>query len=47
LNQRFAADPVMISRFVAGAQAFNKIRQRNIIDIFSFGVLSLLIATTS
>ncbi len=39
LNQRFATDPVMISRFVAEARAVNKIRQRNIIDIFSFGVL--------
>ena len=39
LNQRFASDPVMVSRFVAEARAVNKIRQRNIIDIFSFGVL--------
>jgi serine/threonine-protein kinase len=39
LNRRFASDPVMISRFVAEARAVNKIRQRNIIDIFSFGVL--------
>jgi serine/threonine-protein kinase len=39
LNQRFASDPVMISRFIAEARAVNKIRQRNIIDIFSFGVL--------
>ncbi|MEP7122704.1 MAG: serine/threonine-protein kinase [Byssovorax sp.] len=39
LNQRFATDPVMVSRFVAEARAVNKIRQRNIIDIFSFGVL--------
>lgn len=29
----------MISRFIAEARAVNKIRQRNIIDIFSFGVL--------
>jgi serine/threonine-protein kinase len=29
----------MVSRFVAEARAVNKIRQRNIIDIFSFGVL--------
>ena len=33
LNQRFASDPVMISRFIAEARAVNKIRQRNIIDI--------------
>jgi eukaryotic-like serine/threonine-protein kinase len=40
LNRRFAADPEMVSRFVAEARAVNKIRQRNIIDIFSFGVLA-------
>jgi serine/threonine protein kinase len=40
LNERFASDPVMISRFIAEARAVNKIRQRNIIDIFSFGVLA-------
>ena len=40
LNQRFASDPVIISRFIAEARAVNKIRQRNIIDIFSFGVLA-------
>src|SRR3954469_16131918 len=39
LNRRFASDPEMVSRFVAEARAVNKIRQRNIIDIFSFGVL--------
>jgi eukaryotic-like serine/threonine-protein kinase len=39
LNRRFAADPEMVSRFVAEARAVNRIRQRNIIDIFSFGVL--------
>src|SRR3954469_764447 len=39
LNRRFASDPVMVSRFVAEARAVSKIRQRNIIDIFSFGVL--------
>jgi serine/threonine-protein kinase len=39
LNRRFASDPVMVSRFVAEARAVNKIRQRNIIDIFSFGVV--------
>src|SRR5215468_3171756 len=39
LNRRFASDPAMVSRFVAEARAVNKIRQRNIIDIFSFGVL--------
>ncbi len=39
LNKRFASDPVVVSRFVAEARAVNKIRQRNIIDIFSFGTL--------
>src|SRR6185312_15768622 len=39
LNRRFASDPVVVSRFVAEARAVNKIRQRNIIDIFSFGTL--------
>jgi serine/threonine-protein kinase len=39
LNRRFASEPVIVSRFVAEARAVNKIRQRNIIDIFSFGVV--------
>jgi eukaryotic-like serine/threonine-protein kinase len=39
LNRRFASDPEMVSRFIAEARAVNKIRQRNIIDIFSFGML--------
>src|SRR5262249_35747466 len=39
LNRRFASDPVMVSRFVAEARAVNTLRQRNIIDIFYFGVL--------
>ena len=39
LNRRFASDPVMVSRFIAEARAVNQIRNRNIIDIFSFGAL--------
>jgi serine/threonine-protein kinase len=39
LNRRFASDPEMVSRFIAEARAVNRIRQSNIIDIFSFGVL--------
>ncbi|WP_437721177.1 protein kinase domain-containing protein [Sorangium sp. So ce861] len=39
LNRRFAAQPQAVTRFVAEARAVNRIRQRNIIDIFSFGVL--------
>ena len=38
---------VMVSRFVAEARAVNQIRHRNIIDIFSFGVLARRRATTS
>ncbi|WP_437941710.1 protein kinase domain-containing protein [Sorangium sp. So ce341] len=39
LNQRFASDPTVVSRFVGEARAVNRIRHRNIIDIFSFGVV--------
>jgi serine/threonine-protein kinase len=39
LNRRFASDPAVVSRFIAEARAVNRIRQRNIIDIFSFGVI--------
>ncbi|WP_437775163.1 protein kinase domain-containing protein [Sorangium sp. So ce1097] len=39
LNRRFAAQPEAVARFVAEARAVNRIRQRNIIDIFAFGVL--------
>ncbi|WP_437285045.1 protein kinase domain-containing protein [Sorangium sp. So ce406] len=39
LNRRFAAQPEAVARFVAEARAVNRIRQRNIIDIFSFGLL--------
>ncbi|WP_437644223.1 protein kinase domain-containing protein [Sorangium sp. So ce362] len=42
LNGRFAAQPQAVARFVAEARAVNRIRQRNIIDIFSFGVLQEL-----
>ncbi|WP_437807624.1 protein kinase domain-containing protein [Sorangium sp. So ce1078] len=42
LNRRFAAQPQAVARFVAEARAVNRIRQRNIIDIFSFGVLQEL-----
>jgi len=40
LNRRFASDPETISRFVSEARAVNRIRHRNIIDIFSFNVLA-------
>ncbi|WP_437593507.1 protein kinase domain-containing protein [Sorangium sp. So ce1000] len=39
LNRRFASDPTVVSRFVGEARAVNRIRHRNIIDIFSFGVV--------
>ena len=39
LNRRVASDPHTVSRFISEARAVNKIRHRNIIDIFSFNVL--------
>ncbi len=39
LNRQFSANPQMVSRFIAEARAVNQIRNRNIIDIFSFGAL--------
>jgi len=39
LHPKFSADPEVVSRFVAEARAVNRIRHRNIIDIFSFGLL--------
>ncbi|WP_437537450.1 protein kinase [Sorangium sp. So ce726] len=39
LNRRFASDATVVSRFVGEARAVNRIRHRNIIDIFSFGVV--------
>jgi eukaryotic-like serine/threonine-protein kinase len=39
LKRRFSSDPQMVSRFVSEARAVNRIRNRNIIDIFSFGTL--------
>jgi serine/threonine protein kinase len=39
LARRYSVDPEMVSRFIAEARAVNQIRNRNIIDIFSFGGL--------
>lgn len=39
LGRQFSADEEMVSRFVSEAAAVNRIRHRNIIDIFSFGQL--------
>ncbi len=39
LHRQYSSNPEMVSRFVSEAKAVNQIRQRNIIDIFSFGAL--------
>ncbi|MEP7120721.1 MAG: serine/threonine-protein kinase [Byssovorax sp.] len=39
LNRQYSSNPQMVSRFIAEARAVNQIRNRNIIDIFSFGML--------
>src|SRR4029079_7649576 len=39
LARKFSVDPEMVSRFVAEARAVNQIRNRHIIDIFSFDKL--------
>lgn len=39
LSRAYSSNPQMVSRFVSEARAVNQIRHRNIIDIFSFGIL--------
>ncbi|MEM1028927.1 MAG: protein kinase [Myxococcota bacterium] len=39
LHARFSREPQVVSRFISEARAVNRIRHRNIIDIFSFGQL--------
>jgi serine/threonine-protein kinase len=39
LHKQYSSNPQMVSRFVAEARAVNQIRNRHIIDIFSFGTL--------
>jgi serine/threonine-protein kinase len=39
LKRQYSANPEMVSRFISEARAVNQIRHRNIIDIFSFGLL--------
>jgi len=40
MGRQFAGSGEMASRFVAEARAVNRIRHKNLIDIFSFGVLA-------
>ncbi len=40
LHKQYSSNPQMVSRFIAEARAVNQIRNRNIIDIFSFGALA-------
>ena len=40
LKREFSSQPEMVARFISEARAVNQIRHKNIIDIFSFGVLS-------
>lgn len=40
LHRKLSAEPEAVSRFIAEARAVNRIRHRNIIDIFSFGTLN-------
>ncbi|MFO0614343.1 MAG: serine/threonine-protein kinase [Polyangiaceae bacterium] len=39
LSRRFSSDDEVVSRFVSEARAVNRIRHRNIVDIFAFGQL--------
>ncbi len=39
LHKKFASETGVVSRFVAEARVVNRIKHRNIIDVFSFGVL--------
>jgi serine/threonine protein kinase len=39
LHPQYSADEAVTSRFIAEARAVNQIRDRNIVDIFSFGAL--------
>jgi serine/threonine-protein kinase len=39
LNHQYSSNPEMVARFISEARSVNKIRHRNIVDIFSFGAL--------
>ena len=39
LSRKCSSDPMIVSRFIAEARAVNEIRHRNIVDIFTFGML--------
>src|SRR5262245_50479504 len=39
LRQKFSSEPQVVSRFISEARAVIRIRHKNIIDIFSFGLL--------
>jgi serine/threonine-protein kinase len=39
LSHQYSSNPEMVQRFVAEARSVNKIRHKNIVDIFSFGML--------
>ncbi len=39
LHRQYSSNPQMVSRFMTEARAVNQIKNRNIVDIFSFGAL--------
>jgi serine/threonine-protein kinase len=39
LNRQYSSNPQMVARFISEARSVNKIRHKNIVDIFAFGTL--------